>query len=271
MELTKRLHRIFGGNSVVDLCERIVREAFPLIDSDSEPINPKFLCRLKGIPVALAEATEFLGRFHWRGGTRPAITIRTGLNAATERFVVAHELGHWLIQNSDAHRRQRFLSVTPTHDDPELDQEEILADALAVELLLPRGRVQNFAVDRLTPSELATRASAHGVSAEVYMRRLAGIVEGDLGLATLIPMRFCDLEADVVLDRLTIVEASDLSIRRPRADTYLRTRVPFAKAESELGSVVPMVADGVPRVLSGRSEFRPGMVPQLVYFGTIAR
>lgn len=103
------------------------------------PVNPAVIARAAGIAVRQdPELGTAVGRIQYEGGLA-CIDVHPDTSALRQRFVIAHELGHFML-----HGGARFVDVEQELEPIQLDIRERQANLFALELLIP-----SFAVEIL--------------------------------------------------------------------------------------------------------------------------
>lgn len=183
------------------------------------PIDLAKLARLLGVSsIKEADMVED-GRTLWTSGT-PSIELRQDRPRERQRFTLAHEIAHVLIEAKQtvAHRTYRF-----THDDV-----ETLCDQIAAAILMPRDWISRYA-DRAEFNLSLIRLIAHKaeVSLAAAVVRLAEVSDRMCILLRLqrAPKRWvvvghaavpADLHGEIELTPETSLVFDKLPIRRDR-------------------------------------------------------
>ena len=109
------------------------------------------------------------GFVEWDHTGRPAVTLAANGPLSRQRFTLAHELGHVLLEGPPGERRHRRPQLDPS-------AEETLCDRIAAGLLMPRPWVDRYAHrDRLNLSILRLVAQRAEVSLSAVAVRLGQV------------------------------------------------------------------------------------------------
>ncbi len=151
------------------LADTLAREVLAHYGVGHRPqIDPWMLADALGVPVFDSNRLED-GCVTWVDG-RPIVMLALGAPLERRRFTLAHELGHVLL------RTDQLASPTLLATQNAFHSEEILCDALAGALLMPRAWVSGSF--RRTPHSLSvvqTLARTAGVSLSAALVRLREI------------------------------------------------------------------------------------------------
>ena len=209
-----------------------------------------------------------------RGAFTIAAILSPMVDKVTERFLLAHMLGHFfidiqpLIARGEIERSgfrenvcpaRRYAQGDLAHERPSYElAKEIRADLFAAALLMPLGMVRR-AVDALKEHDKVARF--FGVSRSCLERRLA-----DIGIVAAEPVNFLDAEAALAREQPESTMQQDPSPLVPPAEpamprsfaasTYGQTaRTTSKKASDSQSSERPIAS----RTVSGGSGGRGGM------------
>lgn len=111
-------------------------------------------------------------------GDNPEIVLDSGLNQLRERFTIAHEIGHFLIESST-------ISGIPSPNISNLSDQEIegFCNEFAAQLLVPDLSIQNISKwENFSIRGVADRGRDIGVAIEPTLRRVLEVAKGDGGL-----------------------------------------------------------------------------------------
>jgi Zn-dependent peptidase ImmA (M78 family) len=153
-------------------------EARNLINSEwadrGLPINPTYIAKQVGVSVFeldLPPKVEAILKYY-QGGSTPAIFIDSRTALTRNRFSVAHELGHFVL-NSRLHPDGGVLETDTYYRDGNsqmgVDPVEVFANQFAAELLMPSKFVRLLAEQNKTDLVMA---ADFGVSVEALRNRL---------------------------------------------------------------------------------------------------
>lgn len=150
----------------------------------STPIDPFDIARRLGVTV---RRESFVGNLSGvlirKHGTTPVIAINAGDSQRRQRFTVAHELGHLVLNHKgDLFVDHTILNRRDSRSSTALDPQEIEANSFAAELLMPADLVLLKAhsllagIPSVSQRELLPLLSTHfGVSDQAMTYRLMNL------------------------------------------------------------------------------------------------
>jgi Zn-dependent peptidase ImmA (M78 family) len=153
-------------------------EAQKLIDSEwadrGLPIDPTFIARAIGVKVFDMDLEQGISGMlkYFEGVNTPAILVNSRDSNSRKRFSVAHELGHFVLNERLSPNRERVANDVYYRDGNSstgTDSVEIFANQFAAELLMPRRFVQLLVSAHKVDLVLA---ADFGVSVEAMNHRL---------------------------------------------------------------------------------------------------
>lgn len=179
-------------------CTAVVQRYFPSgLLSDSELYE---FARSHGIEILKRDATPYEGMIERDSTGKATIVLRKGMNRRRERFTLAHELGHWLLQDQMLGTMEgqlfRGLSANPF----QLREEERLASLLAAEILMPCGPLLRAFDTNDKLRSLHRVCRVFGVSRTAAVRRIADVCNQNVLLLQIVPYRFKQLESIAEID-----------------------------------------------------------------------
>ena len=171
-----------------EACREVVRRHFgPDLDLKADLMQ---LAKSKGISVIERHDTPFEGMIERDGDGNATITLRPGRNQARSRFTLAHELGHWLLQEEMIGTMKGQLFRGISRNPFELREEERLASLVAAEILMPFKPIE-ASYDASEKSRSIKFICQHfGVSQTAAMRRIADVCNTNLLLLQVVPYIF---------------------------------------------------------------------------------
>src|SRR2546423_2361838 len=124
------------------------------------------LTRQLGVERVVSEAMPFDGGIYEIDGRR-IIKLNSLCSPAKQRFTLAHELGHLMLESTT----KCGPACTSDHN------LERVCDSIAAEILMPTGGVRSFAnsLGKQSPEKLSIVASHFNVSLEAAARRLVDL------------------------------------------------------------------------------------------------
>ncbi|NNN08716.1 MAG: ImmA/IrrE family metallo-endopeptidase [Acidimicrobiaceae bacterium] len=126
-------------------------EAQRLIESEwadrGLPVDPTYIARAIGVKVfEMTFPDDVSGLLkYFEGGKTPAIFVNSKTSVSRQRFTVAHELGHFVLnarQNPDDGMLDGDVFYRNGNSSNGTDPVEVFANQFAAELLMPRRFVQ---------------------------------------------------------------------------------------------------------------------------------
>jgi Zn-dependent peptidase ImmA (M78 family) len=201
VSLLDRVSNAVGGGTSFEVCQKAVAAALPELVKASGRLNLEHVCRTHGIRIDRVPDAPFEGRFEWIRNRLPVITLRTvdTKGEHRQRFTIAHELGHWIVQELLKERKAQLFRGIPFRS-TEADEEERLADLLASEILMPRDRVLGFRSDRITHQTIDDGLKMFDVSRSAFVRRYAEVLKCEVLQLTVVPELFKKAESKATVD-----------------------------------------------------------------------
>ena len=167
------------------------------------PVDLKWFCKNNNIEIVDIENAPFRGRLQWRSDRPARIAIKKGLSSSEYRFTLAHEIGHWLIQSRLANYHN-VLFRGPAYEPEEVEEEEILADSLAIEMLLPAVAISESAQRDLEPTEVM-EIRRKWMLDELTVHRSIAAAGGNMILsATVLPSDPNDEASSAIIDKVRL-------------------------------------------------------------------
>ncbi len=147
------------------------------------PVPVEDLAWLEGIAVVLQpmDDGEDISGFYMRNGAERVIGVNASHPAVRQRFTIAHELGHALLERRDGMHIDSAFRLRDAASSQAVDPEEIAANAFAAELLMPEGEVReavSAGIDMLDDEgvrQIRELARKFGVSQQAIMYRLVNL------------------------------------------------------------------------------------------------
>lgn len=176
------------------------------------------IVRKAGLPYEGMIERDVNGKAH--------ILLRSSLNRTRERFTVAHELGHWVLQEEmvGSMRGQLFRGVS--RDEKEMAQEERLANLMAAEILMPYEPMRDRFDSSNQLRSLEEICRTFGVSRTAAIRRIADVCDKHFVFLQVVPFRFNDLSSSAEIDD-AIFASTKQSTLFDRDRTRFAPRIPF--------------------------------------------
>ena len=214
MTLAVRLRERFAATEDQSACERAVLRHFPQVATGQHCVDVVELARNAGIHVTTADTVAFDGALNWDDKGAATITVAANANSKRQRFTVAHELGHWILQRELNSEPVGPLFRGVSENQSQVREEERLANLLAAELLMPSVSVRELLKNAGTDwSFIRQVAAIHNVSQMAAMRRIADLSGTALVYVSVVPQYFADSES--------IAELDDAIYFKPGTGTYM--------------------------------------------------
>jgi len=117
---------------------------------EKPPVDVKKIAKDEGIKVGSAPLPERLAGFiHRRVDESTVIVVKEGLGAYDQRWVIAHELGHYFLHGGEYHiTPNKFLKRQTENSFSGLNLEEVEANQFADELLMPENMIHDLVMAR---------------------------------------------------------------------------------------------------------------------------
>jgi Zn-dependent peptidase ImmA (M78 family) len=228
MRLRDRLKTEFQTDSILDACNKLVVSVFPTHVASAGPLNLENLAASVGISIKYVSTPKFDGKFEVDHRGKPVITLSKLGNRCRSRFTLAHEIGHWLLREAGkSDSRTSFRGYEPR--DGVDREEELIANMLAAELLMPLQRIYDLARDS-APSLRLMKAFARSsqVSFFAAMHRFADVTSIPFLYMNVVPNRFKLLDSHAEVDDAVFVTPTT-GIRRDRERTRLANEYAFSR------------------------------------------
>lgn len=266
--LTDQLRQTFPGATLRETCESAVARYLPEVRTFPARVNLDWLCAQHGIEVRQVSVADFRGRIDRGRQWQATITLRMDENAGRRRFTLAHELGHWLLQEAVSSRRlthYRGMSLA-TQEEAE---EELLADAIAAEILMPLAAVRPM-IDSMPPRKCFEHGPGRfGVTKAAFLRRYSEVSETRTLSATFIAARFDDPTSAAVVDDAWLASPGQ-PLRRVRDTTAPVSPVSFDTVQNSATGGMVLTVDGDVERWFGEAWFSVGRIPVLSFVGLSA-
>jgi Zn-dependent peptidase ImmA (M78 family) len=149
--------------------------------ASKRPLQVELLARDLGIRVVFQpfESDEGdLSGFYMRRGDDQLIGVNASQARVRQRFTVAHELGHAVLQSGDGVHIDQAFKLRDIRSSAAVDADEIDANTFAAELLMPEDEVVAIieqAVDITEDGAVREMARHFGVSQQALSFRLANL------------------------------------------------------------------------------------------------
>lgn len=226
MSLSTRMLQAYGVDSLAAACEAAVAEHLPMSRQmqAGDPITP--LAESVGIRVQVRDVDAFDGCLSWTDSGDCVVTVSSTGSMARQRFTLAHELGHWILQQSLGQHRSGPLFRGLSSTQSAVKDEEALANLVGAEILMParhvRALIDEHGICLRTVSRMSKQFFASRIAA---LRRVADVCCKHLLYINVVPKDFRDLAS--------VAEIDDAVYVRPGQGTLLaRDSTRFAESRS---------------------------------------
>jgi hypothetical protein len=224
MSLTADFVQQLAAVDEFDACRRVVKKYFGNEFGNGQNDMYRAI-ESRGIRLERTGDCAYEGMIERDSDGVATIWLRTGLSRRRERFTLAHELGHWLLQEEMLGTVTGQLFRGVSRNAMEVRAEERLASLLAAEILMPFERMfQSFSPNHKLRS-LNQICRDFGVSRTAAIRRISDVFEINLLFLQLVPYEFkrpqslaqVDDAVFVSFRRATLVDRERTRLKRQRA------------------------------------------------------
>jgi Zn-dependent peptidase ImmA (M78 family) len=132
------------------------------------------------------DGDEDISGFYLRDKQERIIGVNNSQAVVRQRFTIAHELGHALLEEKDGVHVDGRFNFRDTRSSLAIDPDEMAANQFAAELLMPESEVFELVgegIDVTDDGELRTLARRFGVSQQAMAYRLVNLGLGIDGKA----------------------------------------------------------------------------------------
>ena len=181
------------------------------------------------------------------------------------RFTLAHEVGHWIIEQElgsrlDENYRGLF------HNSVANDEEESLADSLGAEILMPLDMVDFLSKHRLSFAMIDECHRRFGVSRDASLRRFSSVTCRCAAKVLVIPSSFKNVKTTAIVDDAWFVEP-ERPLRRQREQVWLDPKCRFDLLNDHQD--LHLVVSDARFVFNFEAVFRGGMMPRAFLCGEL--
>jgi hypothetical protein len=225
MSLLNELIESQRADDEFDASRKLIGSHFGQL-SQSPNVDLDALARSKGICVRRCENIPYEGMIERDANGSATIVLREGLNRRRERFTLAHELGHWLLQQEMLGTTEGRLFRGLSRNESELREEERLANLLAAEILMPCEPLMSSFNPENKIRSLHEICRRFAVSRTAAVRRLADVTNQNILLVQIVPYMFKHLNSLAEIDDAIFASARKGTLF-DRHRTRLADRTPF--------------------------------------------
>src|SRR5262249_27371983 len=155
---------------------------------------------------------KYEGALSWDSNHKATITVSNRSSWRRQRFTVAHELGHWILQRELLGKTTDPLFRGLSTNRKEVKEEERLANLLADAVRLPGEWVLQDAVEGAVGLQTVKRlVRKYSVSRMAALRRLADLIGRKMLYLNVVPTYFDDFDSPAEVDEAVYL--------RPRTGT----------------------------------------------------
>ena len=139
----------------------------------SIPVNIQNIAAQMGVvvrfvPQQLLSEKDYSGKFEYKNNV-PICTIRSTDSILRQRFTIAHELGHYVLQHGDSFRDNTKNFSLHNYDPKERD-----ANQFAAEILMPKIAV-DYCIEKQNVKTISSLAEIFQVSTTAMRFRLKNL------------------------------------------------------------------------------------------------
>jgi Zn-dependent peptidase ImmA (M78 family) len=159
---------------------RAVRDLLRLPEAQKRPLPVEDLARTLGIRVVFLplDTDDDLSGYYLRRGDDQLIAVNSAHPRVRQRFTVAHELGHAMLDSGDQMHIDQAFRLRAAHRGHKVDPDEAAANSFAATLLMPEDDLREAVGDGLDLTDGASMreiARHFGVSQQALVFRLANL------------------------------------------------------------------------------------------------
>lgn len=270
MRISEEIRAKTGEASLLGACDRLVQQMVPSQLGAERAVDVIALATRMGISLVKADGRmPFEGRFRRLPNGGPEITYVNRKFDPRLRFTIAHEIGHFLIDECLGNRESDMFR-SPISNAGVRRDEEYVADAIAASILMPRTDFLAFTHGNLTFQVLDRGMRRFGVSRAAFVRRFAVVAGRDVFCLTAVPSYFKKRDSCCLVDdgwRATPRSASVSLRRRVCIDRHVR----FCDLEERLKVGVRIrVGKSSVYEIRGDTHFKYGLVPKIEVLSSAA-
>lgn len=245
-----------------EACRRAVSKHFDLGIQDCATDLHQIAARA-GIEIRNNSRLQFEGMIERESCGRAVISLKPGMNARRERFTLAHELGHYILQCEMLGTVEGKLFRGVSRDSLEIREEERLANLLAAELLLPFSVVHSYYDQDRMMESLLHICRRFRVSRMMAVRRIADVFSINIALLQIVPYMLKQPETHAQVDDALFAEGGCRTFFN-RRETWLKDKVSYAEIVTKQVASLSVLAPG--RVVTADFEINPRSTPLLHAF-----
>lgn len=156
---------MYLGNQAAAVAGHVLAEHW----DNQLPVDPARIAHALGVTVKPSRGSPYSGQFYFELGNAPVIVVETTEPVVRQRFTIAHELGHLLLEHGSAFRDPARNFSVDIFDPTEAD-----ANRFAAELLMPAQAVRFHVLNKRT-TDLTLLAARFGVSELAMQYRLKNL------------------------------------------------------------------------------------------------
>jgi len=263
MSISEDIRSRYVSESITTLeaCELVVNEFLPGQADQTKPRSLEYAIKELGVTLNVDSAAPFEGRYRKCCDGKPEITLRRVPSDARTRFTLAHEIGHYLIDQV-AGSRSMELFRNPVGNESANRDEEFYADVLAASILMPKNQMLEEGVPDLSFVSVDQGMKRFGVSREAYLRRFACVFKKDVVYLSCVPKIFKDHGSMAIVDHGTRL-TSKAGYARLRDRAAFASVTPFHSVQKLVESGVEMFLGKKIRLVKGKTSFKFGMIPKV--------
>jgi Zn-dependent peptidase ImmA (M78 family) len=162
--------------------EMLVADILRECDVNEPPVDVESIAEKQGLAIEFQPLQSDLSGFLFHDEQYAVMGVNSSHPRVRQRFTIAHELGHFLLHQSDPLHVDRAVHAKFRNELSKqgTDLDEIEANLFAAELLMPRMMVaqdmhQNDVVDILDDHFFSELAQRYSVSTQALLLRLVNL------------------------------------------------------------------------------------------------
>lgn len=259
--LSRQILAATNSRNELDACEALVAPLFSSVQRNGY-LAFDSICQANGISVKRINDSSlpYRGRFQWSEDDRPEIELRTDINVERERFTLAHELGHWLLQSVLPSRKNTLFRGLAFRGN-EHNEEEELADLLAAELLMPRQLLNKPPQSIESFREQCIR---FGVAKHDLIKRHAMASDCHASMVHVVPALPDDNHSYATVDDACLVTNKG-KVFEGRDAVTLESELRFSDLPDGPNVELMLNCGNKTSIWRGFTYFDPGLLPEIVF------
>lgn len=156
------------NNRIEKVAQKVLSSAG---QNDSPPVEPDMIADHLGLPITYEKFSDDLsGVLIRKPGTRSKIVINSANSVKRQRFSIAHECGHYVLNHpGEIFVDNYFLNRRDVRSSYAIDSKEIEANAFAAAILMPQALILALAVKKIEENPTGTQQDLIRQLAELFV------------------------------------------------------------------------------------------------------